>query len=189
MASIDRACDIYQGYNFKKDVQSTVGFLTSIKVGDKELTADQACKDPESPTDDLKVVAVLNQSNWATGVTDPLYFSGQISPANKQEVAMLVLNDLTKVEVVAQFNVYEYDLVEKKYFKSFHTDDTDMNGLVEKSGEDLVIGVANDASSEVESPENFAFWVGVKPQASAQSIHIATSATAKVAKGWGLQVG
>jgi hypothetical protein len=189
MASIDKACDTYQGYNFKRDVQTTVGFITSLKIGDKELAADQLCSDPENPSEDLEVVAVLSQTSWGTGVTDALYFAGQISAPNKQEIAMLLLSDLTKVDVTGQFAVYDYDLVGKAYFKSFHSDNTDMNGLVEKSGDDLTIGVAEEPSGEVESPVNFAFYVGVMPQPEAQSVHLATSVTAKVAKTWGLKVG
>jgi len=169
MPTFQKSCDIYQGYNFKKDVQTPVGFITALKIGDTELSADQTCKDPMSPEDDLKVVAVLSGSLWELGVTDALYFSGQLSVGNKQKVQMLTYKDLTKVDTTCTFTVYDYDPVQKAYFKCKLPTD--------------------DASTEVQSPENYAFQIGIKPQPSAQQITIATSFTDKVVKAWGLTVG
>ncbi len=189
MATFQKQCDVYQGYNYKKDVVTPVGFINSLKVGDTELTADQTCKDPMSPEDDLVVVAVLSGSMWQLGVTDALYFTGQLSVANKQSTQMLTYKDLTKVEVTCTFTVYDYDPVEKKYFKCMlPTEDATLNGVLEKSGGDLNISVSDDASTEVQSPENFAFQIGIKPQPSAQQVTIATSFSEKVVKAWGLTV-
>ncbi|HEX2572922.1 MAG TPA: hypothetical protein VH877_25445 [Polyangia bacterium] len=189
MPEFRKVCDVYQGYNYKKDKQTPVGFLTKIKVGDKELAVDQTVKNPVTPTEDLKCVAVLSDVLWETGVTDAVYLSGQLSVINKQDVALLALTDLTKVDVTYQFTVFAYDPVAKAYFKAFHSNDTDMNGILEKRGEDLNISVSEDPSTEVQSPENYAFQVGIKPQPSAQALHIATSSTKNVVKSWGLKVG
>lgn len=181
--------DVYQGYNYKKDKQTPVGYITSIKIGDQTLTADQTCKDPKNPTSDLKVVAVLNNFLWQTGVTDAVYFSGQISTSNKQNVALLVLTNMTKVDVVFQFCVYDYDPLQKQYFEGCWSNSTDMNGILEKSGDDLNLSVVDDPSHEVQSPENYTFMIGIKPQPSAQNLNIATSVSNKVVKSWGLAVG
>jgi hypothetical protein len=188
MAEYRRSLDIYQGYNYKKDKQTPVGFLTKITIGGTALTADQTCKDPTNPTSDLKVVAVLSGVLWETGVTDPTYFSGQISATNRQNVALMVINSLTKIDVVYQFSVYDYDPVAKKYFLAFQSNSTDMNGLIEKRGDDLNLSVADDAGTEVQSPENYAFQIGIKPQPSAQTLHIATADQKVVVKSWGLAV-
>ncbi len=87
MPQFARSLDVYQGFNFKKDKQSSVGYITKLKVGDVELTADQeTIKDPEQPDKALatKVVGVLNHYLWETGITDAMYFSAQISTNNKQ---------------------------------------------------------------------------------------------------------
>ena len=189
MPEYRRSLDVYQGYNFKKDKQTLVGFITSIKIGDTVLTADQTCKDPTNPTADLKAVAVMSGVMWETGVTDAVYLSGQVSTANRQAVALLAIMNLTNIVTVFQFKVYEYDKIAKKYFIAFQSNDTDMNGLIEKRGEDLNISVADDASTEVQSPENYAFQIGIKPQASAQALHIATADQKNVVKAWGLAVG
>lgn len=188
MPEIRKVCDVYQGYNFKKDKQSTVGFITKIKIGDAQLAVDQTCKDPLKPTDDLKVVLVLSDVLWELGVTDALYFSGQLSVYNKQSVQELLINNMTKVDVVFQYTIYEYDPVAKVYFKCFHCKDTDMNGILEKRGEDLNLTVAEDKSNEVQSPENYAFQVGIKPQPSAQTLTVCTSSTKNVVKSWGMTV-
>ncbi|NJK31534.1 MAG: hypothetical protein HC927_03415 [Deltaproteobacteria bacterium] len=181
--------DVYQGYNYRKDVQTPVGFITSLKVGDLTLNVDQTCKDPMAPETDLAVVAVLSGSLWEMGVTDALYFSGQLSVYNKQQIKQLLYKDLSKVDVTCKFAVYDYDPIEKKYFKcQLPTDDAELSGLLEKRGDDLNLDVADDPSSEVQSPENYAFQVGIKPQPTAQTLTIATSFSVKIVKSWGLTV-
>jgi hypothetical protein len=64
-----------------------------------------------------------------------------------------------------------------------------MNGLVEKRGEDLNISVADTTSQEVQSPENYAFNLGVKPKPEAQALQLAVGETQKFSKSWGLKVG
>ena len=189
MATFQKNCDIYQGYNFKKDVQTPVGFITEIKVGDITLKADQTCKDPMAPETALPVVAVLSGVLWELGVTDALYFSGQLSVFNKQQVNQLLYKDLSKVDVICKFVIYEYDPLQKKYFKCLlPTDDKALNGLLEKSGDDLNITVADDASTEIQSPQNYSFQTGIKPQPEAQTITVATSFSDKIVKSWGLKV-
>lgn len=38
--------------------QTTVGYVTALNLGGTDLKADQTCKDPTSPSDDMAVVAV-----------------------------------------------------------------------------------------------------------------------------------
>jgi len=42
----------------------------------------------------------------------------QISTANKQKVALMVINELTNIEAVFQFSIYDYDLIKKQYYLS-----------------------------------------------------------------------
>jgi len=189
MPTFQKSCDVNQGYNFKKDIQTSVGYLTSLKVGDVTLKADQTVKDPLAPETDFPVVAVLSGAMWELGVTDTLYYTGQISVYNKQQTQLLVYKDLSKVDVVFKFAVYSYDPIEKKYFKCMlGTEDAELNGLLEKNGADLNLSVADEASGEVQSPENYAFQIGVKPQPSAQVVTVATSFSDKVVKSWGMKV-
>lgn len=189
MPVFDKHCDIKQGYDFQKDIQTPVGYITSLKVGDTELKADQTVKDPLSPDTDFAVVAVLSGANWKLGVTDGLYFGGQVSVYNKQQIMQLVYKSLSKVDVTFKVAVYEYDPIEKKYFKCLlGTDDAELKGLLDKDGKDLDLFVAEDASPVVLSPQNYAFHVGIVPQPSAQVVTVATSFSDKVVKPWGMKV-
>ncbi|HKO53052.1 MAG TPA: hypothetical protein VJV79_35325 [Polyangiaceae bacterium] len=189
MPEFRKVADVYQGYNFKKDKQSTVGFITKLNLGATTLVADQTCKDPTNPDQDVKVIAVLSDVLWETGVTDAIYFSGQLSVANRQAIAQLVYLSLDDVSALFQFSTYEYDPAAKKYFRCFHAGDTDLKGLLEKRGDELNLSVADGASVEVQSPENYAFNVGIKPQPLKQGLQLAVGDTQKFSKIWGLQVG
>lgn len=187
MPHFTKGCDVYQGFNFKKDKSTTVGFITALKVNGQEVKADITAKDPLNPTTDLPVVSVLSEVAWATGATDALYFSGQITATNRQDLALMVYKDLTKVEVLFKYNIYEYDPVANKYFKCFHCSDTEMKGLLEKNGNDLTLSVADDASAEIQSPLNFSFNIGIKPQSAEQALTIATADQKNVVKQWGVK--
>ncbi|MCE9666981.1 hypothetical protein LY474_04060 [Myxococcus stipitatus] len=188
MPQFSRELDVYQGFNFKKDKQSAVGYILNISIGGIALTADQeTIADPEQPDKPLatKCVAVLNHYLWETGVTDALYFSGQISTANKQKIAEMLLGTFSNVEVVVKYVIYEYDPLAKKYFKSNFVD-ADLNGLLEKNGDALNIAVADDASREIQSPKNFRFQIGVKPKTLEQSINVAAASSKNIVKKWGV---
>jgi len=188
MPQFSRQMDVYQGFNFKKDKQSKVGFVTELKLGDLQMVADQTTiMDPENPTTELGegVVAVLSHYLWETGVTDAMYLSAQISTANKQSLSAKLLTDWTNMEVSFTYVVYEYDPREKKYFKSNHLD-AELQGILEKNGNDLNLTVADDASREVQSPENFTLQIGIKPQTKEQVVHMATGVGKNLSKQWGI---
>src|SRR6478752_3389786 len=188
MAEFSKNCDIFRGYNYKKDVQTPVGYITKIKIGDVELKADQTVKDPMKPDDDLVVVAVLSAASWGLGPTDAVYFAGQVSIKSKQACMELIYRSLTKVEVIFQFAVYDYDPVAKKYFQCLQCNATDMKGILEKNGDDLTLGVGDYASTEVQSPENYAFHIGIKAQPEAQSLTVASGDQKNVVKNWGIKI-
>ncbi|NTX03925.1 hypothetical protein HUA74_14760 [Myxococcus sp. CA051A] len=188
MPQFARDLDVYQGFNFKKDKQTPVGFITSITVGGIVLVADQeTIADPEQPDKALatKCVGVLNSYLWETGVTDALYLSAQISTANKQKIAEMLLGTFSNIEVVMKYVIYEYDPLAKKYFKSNFVD-ADLNGLLEKNGDRLNINVADNESREVQSPKNFTFQIGVKPKTLEQSINVAAASSKNIVKKWGV---
>ena len=189
MPSFNRDLSVYQGFNFKKDQQHNVGILQTLKIGGKEVKPDlETIKNPEKPTEDIKAVAVLDRYMWDTGATDSMYFSGQISTANRQILAMLVMQDLTNIEVEFSYTVFMYDPLEKKYFKA-NTPSKTLKGLVEKMGDELKLNIADDPSDEVASPQNFNFQVGIKPQPTEQQVTLASAPAMKVEKKWGFKSG
>lgn len=186
MATFQKNCDIKQGFDFKKDIQTSVGFLTSVTIGGVALKVDLTVKDPMTPANDLPVVSVLSGAMWELGPTDTLYYTGQVSIANKQAIQQMTYAALAAIDVVFAFSVYAYDPIQKAYFQCLLPTSNPLNGLVEKNGADLNMSVADDFSSEVQSPENYAFQIGIKPQASAQQVTVATSFSVKVVKPWGI---
>lgn len=189
MPQFRKQCDVYQGYNYKKDKQTPVGFITALNVGETDLAVDQTtCKDPMNPATDLAVVGVVRDVQWDLGVTDALYFTVQVATANKQTVLGLLYNTMTSVVVTVNFDIYEYDPLAKKYFKSFTSAGTVMKGILEKRGEELNLSVADDPSTDVQSPENYTLILGIKPQPAAQTLTIATADQKNIVKPWGLTV-
>ena len=185
MPTFARSLDVYQGFNFRKDKQTNIGFITSLKIGTVTLAADIVAKDPMSPTTDLSVVAVISDFVWGSGTTDGLYINGQVCIPNKQSVAVLLFSDLSNVTVEVQLTIYEYDPLAKKYFKSFSSDAV-LKGLVEKNGGDLALEAADDPSQEIQSPKNFAFTISVKPEPLSQTINLAVGDGKNFVKQWGI---
>jgi hypothetical protein len=188
MPNFTRNCDVYQGYNYKKDQQACVGYVTKMTIGDTALDVNQTCKNPVQPTADYKVVAVLNQFDWSAGPTDSLYFGGNVAISNKQKLILLAFSDMVKVTVTFQFTVYEFDPIAEKYFKAA-TCDADLTGVLEKNGKNLALDIANDPAMEVQSPLNFNFSIGIKPQPQAQKITLASGDGKNVVRAWGIAVG
>lgn len=186
MATFQKSCDIKQGFDFKKDIQTPVGFITSLSIGGVAFKADLTVKDPMSPATDLPVVAVLSGALWELGPTDALYYTGQVSVGNKQAAQALIYTNLSMVDVVLAFSVYAYDPLKKAYFQCLLPTSDPLNGLVEKNGADLNLSVADDFSTEVQSPENYAFQIGIKPQPTAQQVTVATSFSVNIVKPWGI---
>jgi len=189
MPQFARSMDIYQGFNFKKDKQTPVGFVTQLTLGGElTLEPDQlSIKDPMQPTAELedKVVGVLSHYLWETGTTDAMYLSMQISVANKTKLAAKLLTDWTSMDVTFSYVVYEYDPVQKKYFKSNWTE-PELKGILEKNGNDLNLTVADDPSTEVQSPKNFTLQIGIKPQTEEQTVNMATGDGFNLTKIWGI---
>ncbi len=60
----------------------------------------------------------MSSAMWGLSSTDAVYSSGQVSVATKQSCVELVYRGLTKVEVLFQFAIYDYDPAAKKYFSA-----------------------------------------------------------------------
>lgn len=188
MASSNYDCSIHQAYMFEKDSQVLVGHLTKLEVGGTALAVDTELT---LPTDfsKKKVVAPISSISWQGGYADPVYISCNVSTANQKTVSLMTHTNLSKTDVVFQFNVYAFDPTNKVYYLAFHTGDTDMKGLVMKSGGALSLAIDSEQDNEVESPKNYRFDIGIMPQEIAQAIQLAVSNTDKFSKQWGVGIG
>jgi hypothetical protein len=183
-------CDVTQGFNFDKTNQSIVGHINSMKIGDTELDVDLAITDPtDLAGDKIKVVGVMSGIGWEGGFAQGIMISAQIGNANQKMVTLLQHADLSNTAVEFKFTTYAYDPDAKKYYKCFHANDEVLKGLVEKdSSGGLGLSIDSDQSTEVMSPLNFFFDIGIMPEDTEQEIHVAVSDTDKFVKNWGVTV-
>lgn len=190
MAELNFNCSVSQGFNFQNDAQTLVGHIVSCEVGGTAFDSDLQVQDPEAEPDTfVGVFGIVSGIYWAGGYAEPIQFSCQVSNANKVKIATLTHQSLVDTGVTFKFNIYDYDPKEKKYYKCFHTDDTDVNGLVLKSGGSLAMNIDMDQSTEVVNPKNFTFSLGIMPQDEASmDLHVATSLNDKFVKKWGVAV-
>ncbi len=189
-AELSYQCDVTQGFNFDKTVQSIVGHINSMKIGDTELDVDLAITDPtDLAGDKIKVVGVMSGIAWQGGFAQPIQISAQIGNANQKAITLLQHADLSNTAVEFIFTTYAYDPDAKVYYKCFHANDTALKGLVEKdAGGGLGLSIDSDQSTEVMSPLNFFFDIGIMPEDTEQEIHVAVSNTDKFVKNWGVTV-
>lgn len=190
MAELNFNCSVSQGFNFENDAQTVVGHIVACKVGDVQFDSDMKVQDPEAEPDTfVGVFGVVSGIYWGGGYADPIQLSCQVSNPNKIKIANLTHQKLVNTEVTFKFNIYDYDPKEKKYYKCFHTDDTDIKGLILKHGAELAMTVEMDQSQEVISPKNFGFALGVMPQEEESTdLMISTSVNDKFVKKWGVAV-
>jgi len=190
MADASISTSVSQGFNFKKDSQGPVGHINKLKIGDKQFAVDIQVTNPlDVKGAKVKVVGVASQIGWAGGFAEPIQFACQVSNTNKQDAWLLTQSDLQNTEVKFSFTAYRYDNEAKVYFKSFHTNDAELIGLVQKSGDSLNLSIADDPSSEVQNPLNYTLVLGINPKALEQDVHLASSNDKKIVKKWGVSVG
>lgn len=183
-----KKCDPYQGYNFRKDKSTPVGFITAIKIGDTDLDADQSVEDPETTGSSLSVVSILTKVEWGLAPTDPLAFGGYLTAGNKQTLQTMTFKDLTKINVDFTMKIYDYDPRKTSFYVCMEeSSKSTLYGLVEKNGDDLVLSVDDTESGPVESPKIYHFSIGIKPKSTAQSITIGTGVSSTIVKAWGIE--
>jgi hypothetical protein len=191
MPELNLDCDVKQGYDFKKDASATVGYLTELILGGQALAVDQTMiKDPLKPDAALGsgVVAVLSSASWGMGPTNAMYFTGQISAANMQTLRAF-MTKVTDLSVKLKFVCYQFDFVAMKMFKSFHSGDAELAGLIEKKGAELSLHFSATPLSFPPKPKTFPFSIGIVPAHVEQPIQLATSDTVKFTMPWGQAVG
>lgn len=190
MASTQYNCSIRQGFNFEKDEQVLVGHVVTMKIGTQDLEADINVTDPTNfgVDNNVDIVGVISDISWQGGYADPVYIGFNVSNENAKLVSIMKHTNLSDTTVVFKFTVYSYDPVAKKYYLAFHSDDTDMKGLVFKQGGDLALDISSDPDPTVVSPLNYQLYIGIMPEEEAQTLKLAVSDTDKFVKTWGVSV-
>lgn len=188
-AGVAIKASVSQGFNFEKDSHEAIGHINYLRVGDTDMASDLNVTDPMNIANYVKVFGVASDIAWNGGYAEPITFTAQVSVDNKNKLATLQHKSMANTEVQIAFTFYTYDPVAKKYYQSFHTNAIKVKGLVLKRGGELAMNITMDQSTEVVSPKNHTFTLGVMPQDQAMVLYLATSATAKSTKPWGVAVG
>lgn len=187
MAVTHYPCDLYQGYNYKKDVQTHMGFVNSMTIGTTVITADTSVIFPTADTTQVKVAGVLSEIYWEGGNAEPIMMDFNVSIANKVLIATLLQTNMSNTNVVFEFTVYEYDPVAYAYYSCFSSNSTTVNGVIRKVGGDLDFACDTVEASEVQMPKNFRVHMGISPNdTSAMVLQLAMSSTATFMKQWGV---
>jgi hypothetical protein len=187
MPHFSKVLSLKQGFNFDKDKQDKVGFVTLLRLNGQELGAElPGIKDPERPWTLLHggAVSVLSSFDWSTGSTDAMYFSGELSTENGQKMAELLQETEGELKVVFAFSIYEYEPSKKGYFRSAYADKP-LQGLIDRTSSH-VFRVADDPAGEVQSPQNYAFRIGIKPESQKQKVQMYVGEQRKITKIWGI---
>jgi hypothetical protein len=191
MPPIQFQCAVAQAFNFKRDVQVTLGHMTSCKIASTtDLAKDMEVLNPKNPTAAAAgIVAVLSSFYWGAGHADPMQIACQISTPNRQNLVLLLQKDLVDTTCEFQITIYQFDPIAKLYFIAFQSaNNAVLKGLIGKSGEELMLQIG-DSPGEVQSPENWPMMISLNPQTAAQDVQFATADTKNVVKKWGVTVG
>lgn len=226
-----KECDVGQGYNFKQDEHHTFGYITSWSIGDNDISPDIKIVDPNSlgavsasagttgaggmDTSGIfnkAVVGVLTSASWSTLPNENITLNARVSLSNAQTLQMLTMQSLKKVIMQIGFVIYEYDLVNQKYYTSFATkegaainssvkptaagktgfsttDATAVFALLGKtSGTEFGIKIGAKAEEDPLGIRNHTLELALAPPiaSSPQKMLIQTSDTIKLIQPWGL---
>lgn len=184
MAEYSRSCDIHQGFSFQRDQQDTIGYIATMKLGDKELAADLEVNTPEGKQE--KVVAVISGISHDVATTNPIGFSGQVSAKNRQDLAQLIYTNPSKIHVEVKFVIWEFDPAKDKntYYKAFHSNNAAVKGLIRKSGKNLDLCVDHTPNMEVQSPLNYGLSFTMVPTPEKQTLELAVSTDGQISLQW-----
>jgi hypothetical protein len=182
--------DHYQGFNVDEDNQKPVGYITALKIGDKEYPANFHVPNPvDRKGPKLKVPAVLTALGWY-GSSKYIALKAQVGPGNRRRASMqsgymLTRELLNDPKIEFEFVIYEYDKETKKHYKSFHSGGKTLKGLIEKQGvQDLEFDIDSTPSDVVSSPRNYELYLSILPSTDAQEVHVAESPSALQVERW-----
>ncbi|MDB5100801.1 MAG: hypothetical protein JWM80_5222 [Cyanobacteria bacterium RYN_339] len=177
--------DVSNGFNFAKDKQANVGYISTLAIGGVTLTPAIQVSRPDGTQ--ATVVAVLSDFSWDGSKGGALNLLARIDTANRQKVAAYLLAP-TSTEATLAFEGWSYDPVAKSWYQAIAPQAAPLGALIQKSGGELDLAVTDAKSNEVASPANFALTMALVPAAKAQALTIATSSKAKLTKAWGIAV-
>src|SRR5436190_3422098 len=175
---------VEQGFNFRSDVQESVGFLTGLTFNARVFTPDMSVASPAGTN--ISVVGVLSSIDWASGFGDPIVLHAMVSTSSKQTVSMIAHQGLTTAGASFNFQVYDYDPLAHTYFEAFYpSQNQPLNGLVEKQGASYLYSIATSPGTDVLNPQNWELTISILPAPILQHLTFGTDSTHSFVKQYG----
>lgn len=167
-------CDVYQEFNFKKDLMVTVGYMNSLTIAGIQLTADLVnLTDPVALENSMNVVGAMDYLLWSGMPRDPIQMSLLVDDANQVSLQNLISSGVSNASIGAQFTIYDYDPAARKYYASFWTNGT-LNGVLSS------LNIAPSSKQPTGAPPLYSCDLQMGPiSGSQQLIYRANSASAK----------
>jgi hypothetical protein len=143
-------------FRFSKNKRQPYGYILAWKFASgTELKADFKVPDPENPSSDKEVVAVLDgQITWPGGPADPIELSGRLSSSNKAKLNTCVNSLDGGADVEISFVVVDYDPVGKAFFDTFSTGGSAVKLAITPGTKIRVNPIQN---TDVTEPANYSF--------------------------------
>lgn len=185
---INIPCDVPRTFDFKIKETPITGYILSMKLKDDALTADWGVKDPENPTSELKVVAVLDLVKWSGKSTDPMTFVGRMSTGNRQIYNAWRAKQDGGSDVSVNWVIKEYDDNAKQYYQSFHSDGAEIKFM---TTETQPPAMEPKPELKPEKPMNYKFTLCLSPKSEGgtQKLGYATGSSHKMSVELGIATG
>eukprot|EP00455_Lapot_gusevi_P022647 TRINITY_DN235_c0_g1_i1.p1 TRINITY_DN235_c0_g1~~TRINITY_DN235_c0_g1_i1.p1 ORF type:complete len:212 (+),score=60.71 TRINITY_DN235_c0_g1_i1:67-702(+) len=168
--------DVVQGLHYNKDKTPSVGYVTSLKIGDTAIAADFVVTDPTSPTKTINVVGVMNKFYWSMVTTETISFSFFVTAANRAALTKLVGQVLP---ITIRATVLDFDYVVKTYFPLYA-----MKQDVTTKGQVVSVAALPDFSA-VSTDTVYLVTVAVGAPSPATTVTVGTSYGKGIDKVWG----
>jgi hypothetical protein len=126
MELIEMRCEArsdHHTFDYNPNTTSRVGYITKLSINGHEMDAHTDMRDPLEMQKWISVIGIVNYVAWTGQPTDPINFTFQMSAKSKGELLESIYSLKKKPVIKIEWSIYEYDYVEKKYFRSFHTGD------------------------------------------------------------------
>jgi hypothetical protein len=187
------ACDMAYGFIQDPNEHQRVGYVTAFAgLGlSQALNPDLTVTNPQSGAK-MAVVGVMGQFEWTGGDADPLQISMYVSQENAAQLKMLQESTLTSTKVnVLNYLIVNYDLEVKQWFTQAAPQQPPLSGMV-PGGKNLELNVNLTPVAVAEGIDVNFYQVSVQIAPAGNQAYVLTfanSATAPVAKAWGLVIG
>lgn len=177
---IEETYSAKEAYDFHLGCRKKIAYLFRLsfpKVG-LQLVTDNPLQDPENPGTKFKAIGGIDSIFWKGGPIDPIHITFRVSPSN-HSVLQEALDSLKGgTEIEAEWAAYDYDPLQKKYFKHFHTNSQPIVFILSKETQ---VSLNAYPDNEIEHPLNFLVDMSLTPKKvnEVQELSYAYSATSE----------